>query len=87
MTGGWQFVINQSALEKLEGMRSGERRQVRRCIEELLADPNQRPDAERRSMRDRTLRVKYAGRHCVLYWLDAYVWELRIVEIERVPFH
>jgi hypothetical protein len=48
MTGGWQFIIHQSALEKLEGMRSGERRQVKRCIEELLADPNQRPDAERR---------------------------------------
>ena len=59
-------------------------RHVRRCIEELLADPNQRPDAERRSPRDRNLRVKYAGRHCVLYWLDSFVRELRIVEIEEV---
>jgi hypothetical protein len=86
MTGEWQFVIHQSALETLEGMRGRDRRLVRRCIEELVADPNQRPDAERRSLRDRTLRVKYAGRHCVLYWLDAYVWELRIVAIEEVLF-
>ena len=84
MSDEWQFVIHQSALETMEGMRGVERRRVRRCIEELLADPNQRPDAERRSLRDRTLRVKYAGRHCVLYWLDGFVCELRIVEIEEV---
>ena len=84
MSDEWQFVIHQSALETMEGMRGVERRRVRRCIEELLADPNQRPDAERRSLRDRTLRIKYAGRHCVLYWLDSFVRELRIVEIEEV---
>ena len=84
MSDEWQFVIHQSALETMEGMRGVERRRVRRCIEELLADPNQRPDAERRSPRDRTLRIKYAGRHWVIYWLDGFVCELRIVEIEEV---
>ncbi len=84
MNNGWQFVIHQSALETMEGTRGDDRRRVRRCIEDLLADPEQRPDAERRSPRDRALRVKYAGRHCVLYWLDGFVRELRIVEIEEV---
>lgn len=84
MSGEWQYVIHQSALETMEGMGSVERRRVRRCIEQLLADPNQRPDAERRSPQQRHLRVKYAGRHCVLYWLDSFVRELRIVEIEEV---
>ena len=53
-------------------------------IEQLLNDPNQRPDAERRSPNDRAQRVKYAGRYRILYWLDAFVRELRIVEIEEV---
>lgn len=68
----------------MEVMQTGERHRVRRCIEQLLADPNQRPDAERRSPHERTVRVKCAGRHCILYWLDGYVRELRIVEIEEV---
>lgn len=84
MSDEWQYVIHQSALETMEGMRSVERRRVRRCIEGLLADPNQHPDAERRSPRGRNLRVKYAGGHCVLYWLDSFDRELRIVEIEEV---
>lgn len=84
MSGEWQYVIHQSALETMETMNRLERRRMRRCIEYLLADPNQHPDAERRSPSDRNLRVKYAGRHCVLYWLDGFVRELRIVEIEEV---
>ena len=84
MSGDWQFVIHQSALETMEGMRNAERRRVRRCIEALLAAPNQRPDAERRSPQDRRLRVKYAGSHCILYRLDGFVRELRIVAIEEV---
>jgi len=84
MSGEWQYVIHQAALETMERMRTGERRRVRRCIEALLADPNQRPDAERRSSSERTILVKYAGHVCVLYWRDSFVRELRIVEIERV---
>ena len=84
MSGEWQYVIHQSALEALESLRAAERHRVRRCIEQLVANPNQLPDAERRSPNERTVRVKYAGRHCVLYWLDDYVRELRIVEIEEV---
>lgn len=84
MKGEWQYVIHQSALESMEGMKPGERHRVRRCIEQLLADPNQRPDAERRSPHERTVQVKYVGRYCVLYWLDSYVRELRVVEIEEM---
>lgn len=86
MSGEWQFVVNQAAWEAMAAMRSIERRQFRRGLEMLLADPHQQADAEMRSSRDRTYSVKYIGRFRVLYWLDAYVKELRVVKIERVPF-
>ena len=84
MSAGWQYVIHQSALETIESLSTVERSQVRRCIEKLLTDPHQQPDAERRSLRERAIRVRYVGLFCVLYWLDSFVRELRIVGIERV---
>ena len=83
MSSGWQFVIHEQAWDASEKLRGREKHELKAGLQHLLADPNQRPDAERRTQ-ERTYSVKYIERFCVLYWLDSYVRELRIVEIERV---
>lgn len=82
MNYGWQFVIHEQAWDASEKLRGREKHELRAGLEALLADPFQRPDAERRTP-ERTYSVKYIGRFCVLYWLDSFVRELRVVQIER----
>lgn len=83
MSNGWQFVIHEQAWDASEKLRGREKYELNNGLRNLLADPHQKPDAERRTP-ERTYSVKYIGRFCVLYWLDSFVRELRIVEIERV---
>ncbi len=83
MSSGWQFVIHEQAWDASEKLRGREKLELRTALEALLTDPFQTPDAERRTP-ERTYSVKYFGRFCVLYWLDSFVRELRIVGIERV---
>lgn len=82
MNYGWQLVIHEQAWDASETLRGREKVELRIGLEALLADPFQKPDAERRTP-ERTYSVKYIGRFCVLYWLDSFVSELRIVQIER----
>lgn len=83
MSSGWQFVVHEQAWDASERQRGREKHELRTALEALLADPFQAPDAERRTP-ERTYSVKYIGRFCVVYWLDSFVRELRIVEIELV---
>ena len=83
MNSGWQFVIHEQAWDASEKLRGREKYELKAGLEALLADPFQGPDAERRAA-ERTYSVKCIGRFCVLYWLDSFVRELRIVEIERM---
>jgi hypothetical protein len=84
MSPGWQLVIHEQAWDFSERLRSAEKAQLKRGLRSLVNDPNQRPDAFRRSPAGRDYSVKYFGRFRVLYWLDPFVQEVRIVEIDFV---
>lgn len=83
MNYGWQFVIHEQAWDASEKLHGREMHELKAGLAALLADPFQMPDAEKRTA-ERTYSVKYIGRFCVCYWLDSFVRELRIVEIERL---
>ena len=72
MNSGWQFVIHEQAWDASAKLRGREKHELKAGLDALLANPLQKPDAERRAP-ERTYSVKYIGRFCVLYWLDSSV--------------
>lgn len=82
MSPGWQLVIHEQAWDVSETLRPAERNQLKRGLRSLANDPSQRPDAVRHSPAGRDYAVKYFGRFRVIYWLDSFVQEVRIVAIE-----
>jgi hypothetical protein len=77
-------VIHEQAWDFSETLRSAEKGQLKRGLRLILNDPNQQPDALRRSAAGREYSVKYFGRFRVLYWLDPLVQEVRIVQIKFI---
>ena len=84
MSGAWQFVIHQQAWESSERLRGREKQELKAGLQKLLADPHQRPHAEIRSPTERTYSVMHIGHFRVVYWLDAFPEEIRLVKIERI---
>lgn len=84
MHSGWQLVIHEQAWVFSEILRSAEKAQLERGLRARVSDPHQPSDAFRRSPVGRDYSVKYFGRFRVLYWLDQFVQELRVVAIDSV---
>ena len=84
MSVGWQVVIHEQAWDCCEALRSAEKTQLKGGLRSLVNDPNQKPDAFRNSPAGRDYSIKYFGRFRVVYWLDPFVREVRVVEIESV---
>lgn len=80
----WDLVLHENAWQASEALNSRERIQLKKGLHALAADALQKPDAERRSPSGNTYSVKYIGKFRVIYWPDAFVEELRILEIERI---
>ncbi len=70
-------------MKLLLGLRGAERELMFRQLERLINDPFQRPDAYRMGAEGRKYSIKYIAGYRVAYWLDAFVKEFRVVEIER----
>jgi len=66
-------------MKLLLAMRGAERDRMFRLLELLINDPYQRPDAYQTGAEGR----KYFAGYRVCYWLDSFVKEFRVVEIER----
>ncbi len=80
---GWQFVIHQEALEKIDSLPPRQRREVRAILLRLVDDPWQRPDAEIRPPNDRIYLVKNVRELRVVYWLDAFAREVYVVRVDQ----
>ncbi len=84
MSGGWQFVLSQPATQTVLSLRKTERGRVVAALEQLTNNPYLKPDARGKSKDGRDYFVKYAGQFSIAYWHDAFVKELRVVNIERL---
>ena len=80
---GWQFVIHQEALEKIDSLSPRQRREIRATLLRLVDDPWQRPDAEIRPPNDRIYLMKNVRELRVLYWLDAFAREVYVVRVDQ----
>jgi hypothetical protein len=82
----WKFVLDEAVFQFFASRRANERRRLLAAFEVLRTDPNRKPDYYTKDATGRTLHVWTAQPFLITYWLDVYVNELRIVNVQRIRF-
>jgi hypothetical protein len=82
----WKLVLDEVAFQWFVSSRAAERRKLLSAFEELRADPRRHPDYHANDATGRSLSVWANRPFLITYWLDAFVSEIRIVDIQRVRF-
>ncbi len=84
MNDAWRLVLDEDAFQFVLTRRLRERLVLFKALDSLKADPYQEGDFKIADRSGRTLCVRRARPFLVTYWLDAFVREVRVVEIELV---
>ncbi len=82
----WKLVLDETAFQRFLGSRATERRLLLSAFEELRSNPQRRPDYQSNDATGRTLSVWANRPFLITYWLDSFVTEIRIIDIQRVRF-
>lgn len=82
----WRLVLDEGAFQFLISISAAERRRLLAMFEVLRNNPHRPPEYFARDATGRTLLVQATRPFLITYWLDSFVSELRIVNIERVKF-
>ena len=82
----WKLVLDESAFQCFVSSRAAERRRLLSAFEELRSNPQRRPDYHGNDATGRSLSVRADRPFLITYWLDSFVSEIRIVDIQRVHF-
>jgi len=82
----WKLVLDEAAFQCFVSSRAPERRKLLSAFEELRADPQRHPDYHSNDTTGRTLNVWANRPFLITYWLDSFVSEIRIVDIQRIRF-
>jgi hypothetical protein len=82
----WKLVLDEAAFQCFVSSKAAERRKLLSAFEELRADPRRQPDYQANDATGRTLNVWAKRPFLMTYWLDSFVSEIRIVNIQRVRF-
>ena len=82
----WKLVLDEAAFQYFVSSRAAERRRLLAAFERLRADPQQRADYNVHDSTGRTLNVWAEWPFLITYWLDSFVSEIRIVNLQRVHF-
>lgn len=80
----WELVLHRDAARAFFNSRGRERQRLEKAFDSLVADPAQGFDAVIKDATGRENRVIQCGRWSVVYWLDEFVKEVRVVSLERV---
>ncbi len=82
----WKLVLDEAAFQCFVSSRAAERRKLLSVFEQLRADPQRHPDYHANDATGRSLSVWATRPFLITYWLDAFVSEIRIVDIQWVRF-
>jgi hypothetical protein len=82
----WKLVLDEDAFHHLLAGSASDRRQLLATCEDLKRNPHRPPDYELVDATGRPLSVRAAPPFLVTYWLDAFISEIRIVDIRRVRY-
>jgi hypothetical protein len=80
----WKLVLGEPAFQFFNGLRTAERRKVLGAFEELKRDPRRKEDFEIKDVTGRSLSLLGVRPFLITYWLDDFVLEVRVVDIQRV---
>ena len=80
----WKLVLDEAAFQVFVSCRAPERRTLLSAFEHLRADPQRQADYHTNDSTGRTLNVWANRPFLITYWLDPFVSEIRIVNIQRV---
>lgn len=83
MSQAWELVLHREAAHTFFNCRGNERRRIEQSFDSLTADPNQDFQSEVKDQTGRVNRVRKVGRWSIVYWLDPFVKEVRVVSLER----
>ena len=84
--GPWKLVLDEAAFHCFVSSRAVERRKLLAAFEELRADPQRHADYRTSDATGRKLDVWAKRPFLITYWLDSFVSEVRIVNIQRIRF-
>jgi hypothetical protein len=82
----WKLVLDEAAFQFFVSSRAGERRRLLSAFEELRTNPQRQADYHTKDATGRILSVWGTRPFLISYWLDAFVSEIRIVDIQRIRF-
>jgi hypothetical protein len=80
----WKLVLDEDAFHFFSSAKADQRRRLLSAFEELRANPRRQADYETKDSTDRVLNVWARQPFLITYWLDAFVSEIRIVNIQKV---
>jgi hypothetical protein len=82
----WKLVLDEAAFQCFVSSRATERRKLLSAFDDLRANPQRQADYSADDATGRTLSVWANRPFLITYWLDAFVSEIRIVNIQRVRY-
>jgi hypothetical protein len=82
----WKLVFDEDAFHFIVSRRSDDRRRLLSALEELRNDPSRKPHYFTKDPTGRDLSVWGRKPFLVTYWLDPWVKELRVINIEKIRY-
>ena len=80
----WKVVLDEDAFHYYLGRRAQERHRLLTVFGQLRNDPYQKSSYTAKDSTGRDLSVSVAQPFLITFWLDAAVFEIRIVNIQKV---
>ena len=80
----WKVVIDEAAFQFFVSCRAMNRRKLLACFEQLRANPQRRADYFSKDATGRSLSVCATPPFLITFWLDSFVSEIRIVDLQQV---
>ena len=82
----WKLVLDEAVFQSFIELRVGDRRKALQSLEQLRNDPSRRADFTTTDSTGRTLSIAAFKPFLITYWLDVFVSEIRIVNIQRLRY-
>lgn len=82
----WKLVLDEAAFHFFVSQRPPERRQLFALFQQLRQDPQRGSDYHTKDSTGRPLNVWARKPFLITFWIDSFVREVRVVDIERVAF-
>jgi hypothetical protein len=82
----WKLVLDEAVFQSFVALRATDRRKALEAFERLRCNPTCKADFTTSDSTGRALSVIGLKPFLVTYWLDVFVSEIRIVNIQRIRY-